>query len=95
MQDNVSLFLGAFPKIYCLSLVSSTERRDYMERFIAQYQLNNLKFIDAATPESDDVKKLYENSKVHTFPSCFRCGKLECGDSTCNNTLIPVQVATF
>lgn len=95
MQDNVSLFLGAFPKIYCLSLTSSTERRVYMERFIAQHQLNNLKFIDAATPESDDVTKLYEDSKVHTFPSCFRCGNLECGDSTCNNTLIPVQVATF
>lgn len=95
MQDNVSLFLGAFPKIYCLSLPSSAERRDYMERFIAQYELSNLEFINAATPESEDVKKLYEESKVHTFPSCFRCRNLECGDSSCNNTLIPVQVATF
>lgn len=95
MQDNISLFLGAFPKIYCLSLPSSAERRGYMERFIAQYDLSNLEFIDAATPESDDVKTLYKESKVHTFPSCFRCGNLECGDSSCNNTLIPVQVATF
>ena len=95
MQDNVSLFLGAFPKIYCLSLPSSAERRGYMERFIEQYELSNLEFIDAATPESDDVKTLYKESKVHTFPTCFRCGNLECGDSSCNNTLIPVQVATF
>lgn len=95
MQDNVSLFLSAFPKIYCLSLASSLERRSYMHRFIEQHKLSNIKFINAATPESEDVKTLYDESKVHTFPNCFRCGNLECGDSTCNNTLIPVQVATF
>lgn len=67
MQNDVSLFLGTFPKTYCLSLAPSTDRRIYMECFVAKNKLKNLNFIDAATPEIYD-KKAYEDSKVYMYP---------------------------
>jgi GR25 family glycosyltransferase involved in LPS biosynthesis len=76
-------------------MASSVERRAHMREFTEMHSLANLQIVDAATPSCDDVKALYAESRVHTFPDCFRCKKLECGDDNCNNTLIPVQVATF
>lgn len=95
MQSSISRFLRAIPKIYCLSLESSVERRAYINSFINQYDLDNVEVVDACTPEHEEVRSLYSESRVHTFPNCFRCGKLECGNYDCNNTLIPPQVATF
>ena len=95
LKTNISRFLNVFPGIYCLSLTSSAERREYMQSFAKIHALTNMQFIDAATPACSDVKALYADNLVHRFPNCFRCGNLTCGDSSCNNTLIPVQVATF
>ena len=95
LKTSVSRFLNTFPTIYCVSMEASVERREHMRVFAEKHLLANIEIVDAATPNSDDVKALYLENKVHTFPHCFRCNKLECGDNNCNNTLIPVQVATF
>jgi GR25 family glycosyltransferase involved in LPS biosynthesis len=39
------------------------------------------------------VKKAFKEKRVKSFPTCFRCGKAECGNDDCNNILIPSQVA--
>jgi len=91
----VSRFLNSFQQVICLSLPSSLDRREHIGHFVDRYDVVKFQFFDATSTEDEVVKAYYDKGLVKSFPSCFRCGKYECGNDQCNNTLIPPQVATF
>ncbi|MCL4676195.1 MAG: glycosyltransferase family 25 protein, partial [Pararhodobacter sp.] len=84
-----------FDRILVLSLTSSIDRRARLPGHLASVGLSDFEFFDACGPDSTVVAEAYEDSRVASFPPCFRCGKTECGDDTCNNTLIPQQIGNF
>lgn len=91
----VSEFLNSFERVICLSLPSSRERREHISHLTDQYDVISFQFFDATSTKDEPVRAYYEKGLVKTFPPCFRCGKYECDNDLCNNTLIPPQVATF
>jgi len=91
MRDFAQYFDGVF----CLSLPSSTDRRQHIERHFHALGIEGYEFFDAVGPDDPEVKALYAKGKVASYPPCFRCGELSCGRDDCNNVLIPAQVATF
>ncbi len=93
--QSIKSFLSRFPHIYCLSLPKCEDRRSYIKELFACLQVENYSFFDAHDGESEIVINAFNRGSVKTFPPCFRCGKLECGNDDCNNTLISSQVATF
>lgn len=94
-MDSISNFFSSFDKVFCLSLKNADDRRAHIRSLSAQYDIRNLEFIDAINGDNAMVEQFYRDGLVKKYPNCFRCGKMECGDEQCNNTLIPVQVATF
>ena len=95
MNTAVQKFFESFDHVYCLSLPRCKERRLHIQQLFETYNITNFSFVDAIDSDSDDVAFAYKNKQVLSFPMCFRCNKLTCGVSDCNNTLIPPQVATF
>ena len=95
MKTAVQKFFESFDHVYCLSLPRCKERRLHIQQLFETYNITNFSFVDAIDSDSDDVAFAYKNKQVLSFPMCFRCNKLTCGVSDCNNTLIPPQVATF
>jgi len=57
--------------------------------------MKSFQFFDATSADDELVSTYYQDGLVKTYPTCFRCGKYECGNENCNNTLIASQVATF
>lgn len=66
-----------------------------MQDLFRQAGVTDYIFFDAVDKDSREVAVCYREEKVASFPPCFRCKKLRCGDTDCNNVLIPAQVATF
>ena len=85
-------FFNSINKVYVINL-----KRDHHRRNRVEEQLNNMKIsyqlIDAVSHEDKDVKEMYRNNKVKTFPPCFRCLKEKCNHE--NNYLAPRQIANF
>lgn len=76
-----------------LSLPSATDRRARLPGHLAEVGIARFDWHDAHGPEAPEVTALYDAGRVARYPPCFRCGRLACGDETCNNVLIPAQVA--
>lgn len=94
-MKNIHRFFNQFDKVICISLADSLERRARMRALFKQIGIGNYMFFDAVDKSSEEVTAYYSEGKVATFPPCFRCKKLSCGNDDCNNVLIPAQVATF
>lgn len=94
-MSYVKKFFEGFDQIICLNLEVSAERREHVTNIFEKYDLGQPYFLQATSAEDEIVKKYYEKGLVHTYPPCFRCGKMECGSSSCNNVLIEPQVANF
>ncbi|CUH65530.1 Glycosyltransferase family 25 (LPS biosynthesis protein) [Thalassovita gelatinovora] len=84
-----------FDKVYVISLPESVERRDHIRRHFDEIGLTRYQFVDALSSRSAEVKDAFEQNIVARYPVCFRCKKFRCGKDTCNNVLIPPQVANF
>ncbi len=84
-----------FDRVVVLSLPTSTDRRKHIRQHFAAIGIQAYSFHDACGADHPDVVDLYDRKLVATYPPCFRCGKLECGEPDCNNVLIPQQVAVF
>ena len=69
-------FFNSINKVYVINL-----KRDHHRRNRVEEQLKNMKIsyqlIDAVSHEDKEVKEMYRNNKVKTFPPCFRCLKSE------------------
>ncbi|NNK67299.1 MAG: hypothetical protein HKO95_11235 [Rhodobacteraceae bacterium] len=89
------MFDGIVDEIYVLSLPDAAERRARLPGHLAEFGITDFTIHDAFGPDAPEVRRLYDEGKVKRFPPCFRCGKLRCADESCNNTLIPAQVANF
>jgi hypothetical protein len=89
------MFEGIADKIWVLSLPGDAERRARLPGHLAEFGITDFAWHDAHGPDAPEVKTLFAEDQVARFPSCFRCGKLRCADDTCNNVLIPTQVANF
>jgi hypothetical protein len=94
-RANEQPWSALFDKVIVLSLPASTERRRYIERHLPEVGLHDFEFLDATAADDPEVARAYELGEVASYPNCFRCGGLDCGNSDCNNVLIPPQVATF
>jgi GR25 family glycosyltransferase involved in LPS biosynthesis len=86
---------GLVDKVYCLTLPRCTRRQRHAVSQLSGLGLEDFEFFTATNSEDKLVKEFYRKDLVHQFPPCFRCGKNSCGSDTCNNFLIPAQVATF
>ena len=80
-------------QILVLSLVDDIERREHVKEHFHKRGLTRFEFVDAIPNTSSLVKAAFKKGIVKTFPSCFRCGKVECECG--NNILIPHQVANW
>jgi GR25 family glycosyltransferase involved in LPS biosynthesis len=83
-----------FDAIICLSMPNDTERRNYIQQYFSELEIQNYQFFDATEADAPIVEEYYWQELVRRYPTCFRCNKLECGKEDCNNVLIPSQVAT-
>lgn len=100
MNGNTSAkILGAFTRqfdrVFCISLTRSADRRAYISGYFEEIGIENYEFFDATDQTDAVVSDYYTRGQVAIYPPCFRCHKLNCGSDTCNNVLIPPQVATF
>lgn len=86
---------GVAETVWVLSLKDATERRARLPKHLATFGITEFKWHDAFDPAAPDVQSLYAEGQVYQFPPCFRCGELRCGNETCNNVLVPAQVANF
>lgn len=84
-----------FDKVYVISLPDSRDRRSHIARHLPEAGLSSFEFHDAIGPDTEAVRRAFAEGQVKSFPPCFRCGKVECGEEDCNNVLTPQQVATY
>lgn len=84
-----------FDRIVVVSLPGSEERRAYIREHLPAMGIRAFDFFDATAADDPKVARAYAEGQVATYPNCFRCGGLDCGNDDCNNVLIPPQVATF
>src|ERR1700722_460562 len=84
-----------FDRLYVVSLISSRDRREHIVEQFARIGIVDYEFHDAVGHNDPVVAEYYKTNRVALYPPCFRCGKADCGDAGCNNTLIPQQVAVF
>jgi GR25 family glycosyltransferase involved in LPS biosynthesis len=82
-----------FTYAYCISLVHSVNRRQWIEGEFKKNKITDYEFIDAVNKDDQIVEDAYKYGLVKLFPPCFRCGKDVCNCD--NNVLIKTQVATF
>jgi hypothetical protein len=88
-------FTQKFDRVFCISLPRSSDRRAYISGYFEEVGIEHYEFFDATDRTDGVVSDYYTRGQVATYPPCFRCHKLSCGSDTCNNVLIPAQVATF
>lgn len=86
---------GIFERVIVISLRSSVDRRRYISEHLPENGIQDFEFFDAYGPEAPEVIDAFASGSVSRFPPCFRCGKLSCGLTDCNNVLVPAQVANF
>lgn len=86
---------GVADSVWVLSLPGAKERRARLPGHLAEFGITEFNWHDAFSPDAPEVTSLYDRGLVHQFPPCFQCGALRCDDDTCNNVIIPAQVANF
>lgn len=91
--QKINLFNKTLEKIFVINVKSSLNRYNSSLYQLSKFKISNYEFILAYTPQSLEVKNMYRESKVATFPPCFRCNFEICNHK--NNTLVPSQVANF
>lgn len=84
-----------FDRVVVVSLAACEERRAYIREHLPAMGIRDFDFFDATPADDPKVSRAYAEGRVATYPACFRCGGLDCGNDDCNNVLIPPQVATF
>lgn len=94
-MDSLAGLTDWFDEIICISLPKSQDRRDYIRKHFKEVGIHRYSFFDAIAADDPVVEEYYWQERVKRYPNCFRCGKLECGSTGCNNVLIPSQVATW
>lgn len=93
-MNNV-LIQSLFDQILVMSLPVSQERRHHIAEHLPSMGIDEFCFFDAIAEDDLKVVQAQAKGEVATFPPCFRCGKLDCGNSDCNNFLIPAQIACY
>ncbi|MDA7429599.1 glycosyltransferase family 25 protein [Primorskyibacter aestuariivivens] len=88
-------FRSIFDYVYVVSLPASHDRRTYVAKHLNAAGIEDFTFHDACDATDPRVRDFIGSDRVHSYPPCFRCGKLSCGRDDCNNVLIPAQIATF
>jgi GR25 family glycosyltransferase involved in LPS biosynthesis len=84
-----------FDRVYVINLSASVDRREHIHSYFQSLGIENWVFIEALPQDADEVRQAFAQGRVASFPPCFRCGKISCGNDDCNNVLIPAQVANF
>ncbi len=79
--------------LICLTLPNQRARQKMVKAECIKAGFNRFEFFVGYDAEHQLVKKAFEENRVKSFPSCFRCGQIDCGRAECNNILIPSQVA--
>lgn len=92
---NSEPFRSLFDQVWVLSLPASAGRRQHIAQHLPAIGLVDFHFFKATPADDPAVAQAQANGEVATFPPCFRCGAVECGNPDCNNFLIPSQVACF
>jgi len=95
MVKSVTNSIDVFDKVYCISLKECRDRQENARSQLSRIGINRFDFFWGTDKDDELVKEYYESDLVLKFPPCFRCLKRSCGKETCNNFLIPAQVATF
>jgi len=85
-------FFNSINKVYVINLKKDQYRRKRVEMQLSEMKIS-YELIDAVSHEDKDVKEMYKNNKVKSFPPCFRCLEDICDHE--NNYLAPKQVANF
>jgi len=88
---NKSIF-ESIDKVFVINLKHDVERKKSVE---TQFQKRKLPFeiIEAIGHEDSEVREIYKENRIKSFPPCFRCLKDNCDHE--NNFLSPKQVANF
>lgn len=84
-----------FNKIYILHIEGNASRSENIIELCKAIGNENVEIIKAITPESNGFLEDVDPLKLKSYPTCFRCNKISCGNSDCNNILIPAQIACF
>lgn len=92
---SIKEFCEQFDRVYCINLKRSVDRREYIKKYFSEIGIENYEFFDATDQTDEIVTQYFSSGMVMSYPPCFRCGKLSCGNEECNNVLIPPQVGNF
>ncbi|MDO6746269.1 hypothetical protein [Gilvimarinus sp. 1_MG-2023] len=92
-SQSPTLIAPIWDKLFCLTLPGQETRQQSTLNEFQKVRLPPPDFFYGVTPRDQSVSQLYKTKQVTTFPTCFRCNKLDCGKTTCNNVLLPVQIA--
>ena len=95
MMTAAESFRSFFDHVFVVSLPASHDRRTYVAQHLRAAGIEGFEFHDACDETDPRVLEFIASERVHSYPPCFRCGKLSCGRDDCNNVLIPSQIATF
>lgn len=88
-------FFNFFDKIFILHIESSIDRKENVKTLIKALGTKNIEILAAVTPDDPRFLKEILEIPIKSFPNCFRCEKLQCGDAECNNILNAPQIACF
>ena len=69
-NPDLNLF-GQFARIYCISLIRSTERRKHIWEEFARVGVVGFEFVDAYDKDSEEVSEVYLSGFVKKYPPCF------------------------
>lgn len=94
-RPNIPAWNSLFDKVMVISLPDCIERRKHIEKHLPSVGIHAFEFFDATAADDPAVVQAYDRGEVATYPPCFRCGEMDCGNPDCNNFLLPQQVATF
>jgi hypothetical protein len=78
---------------FILTLLGQEKRQQEVKSELASVGIEQFEFFHGLTPADCEVQDAFNAGVVARYPPCFRCGKEDCGDLSCNNILLPVQVA--
>jgi len=92
IRKTVHELFSNLDAVFVINLKNDKLRRKHV---IDQFHnvIDKYEFVDAVSYNDPDVKNLYSQSLVMSFPPCFRCFKDSCGHE--NNFLGPKQVGNF
>ena len=69
-----------FSKVYVLNLEKDSDRREHIISEFSRIGLDDYIFFKATPADDPEVKALYSNGQIRTFPPCVHCGNTKIGD---------------